>query len=59
LSVLDFYDKNSVTCTSEYFDPSRESDFLERNLQHSGQFFADLKKGFEMRIYEKKERLLS
>ena len=26
--ILDFYDKNSVTCTSEYKDPSRESDFL-------------------------------
>ncbi|XP_023322969.1 gamma-aminobutyric acid receptor subunit gamma-2 [Eurytemora carolleeae] len=33
-----FYDKNSVTCTSEYFDPTRESDFLERNLQHSVEF---------------------
>lgn len=33
-----FYDKNSVTCTSEFFDPSRESDLLERNLQHSVKF---------------------
>jgi len=29
-----FYDKNSMTCTSQLFDPSVESDFVERNLQH-------------------------
>jgi len=33
-----FYNKNSMTCSSEYFDPSAESDFLERNLQHHTKF---------------------
>lgn len=33
-----FYNKNSMTCSSEYFDPSAESDFLERNLQHHVKF---------------------
>ena len=32
--ISDFYDKNSMTCTSQLFDPSIESDFVERNLQH-------------------------
>ena len=27
-----------MTCSSEYFDPSAESDFLERNLQHHVKF---------------------
>lgn len=31
---LDFYDMNSITCSSQLFDPSIESDFVERNLQH-------------------------
>ena len=31
---LDFYNQNSMTCTSQLFDPSVESDFVERNLQH-------------------------
>lgn len=26
---------NSMTCTSQLFDPSVESDFMERNLQHN------------------------
>lgn len=29
-----FYNQNSMTCTSQLFDPSVESDFVERNLQH-------------------------
>jgi len=33
-----FYDKNSMTCSSKFFDPSAESDFLERNLQHIVKF---------------------
>jgi len=33
-----FYNKNSMTCSSQYFDPSAESDFLERNLQHHIKF---------------------
>ena len=37
-SFLDFYDKNSMTCSSKFFDPSAESDFLERNLQHIVKF---------------------
>ena len=32
--ILDFYNQNSMTCTSQLFDPSLESDFVERNLQH-------------------------
>jgi len=35
---LDFYDKNSMTCTSTYFDPADETDFLERNLQYQINF---------------------
>ena len=31
----DFYDMNSMTCTSDLFDPSVESDFMGRNLQHN------------------------
>ena len=31
----DFYDMNSMTCTSQLFDPSVESDLMERNLQHN------------------------
>ena len=34
INISDFYDKNSMTCTSQLFDPSVESDFVERNLQH-------------------------
>ena len=30
----DFYDRHSMTCSSALFDPSVESDFVERNLQH-------------------------
>ena len=30
---LDFYNKNSMMCTSELFDPSSESDFKERSIQ--------------------------
>ena len=26
---------NSMTCTSDLFDPSVESDFMGRNLQHN------------------------
>ena len=26
---------NSMTCTSQLFDPSVESDLMERNLQHN------------------------
>ena len=26
---------NSMTCSSQLFDPSVESDFMERNLQHN------------------------
>merc|ERR1719244_936999 len=33
-----FYDKNSVTCTSEFHDPKSKSNILERNLQHSVSF---------------------
>jgi len=33
-----FYDKNSVTCSSEYYDPKSKSNILERNLQHSVKF---------------------
>jgi len=33
-----FYDKNSVTCTSEFFDPSLESSRVERKLQHTVKF---------------------
>jgi len=29
-----FYDMNSITCSSQLIDPSIESDFVERNLQH-------------------------
>ena len=29
----DFYNKNSMMCTSELFDPSSESDFKERSIQ--------------------------
>jgi len=29
-----FYDINSMTCSSELFDPSVESDYRERSLQH-------------------------
>jgi len=29
-----FYNKNSMMCTSELFDPSSESDFKERSIQH-------------------------
>ena len=31
----DFYDMNSMTCSSQLFDPSVESDLMERNLQHN------------------------
>ena len=34
----DFYDKNSMTCSSTYFDPAAETDFLARNLQHTIKF---------------------
>ena len=34
IPYLDFYNQNSMTCTSQLFDPSVESDFVERNLQH-------------------------
>jgi len=33
-----FYDKNSVTCSSEFHDPKSKSNILERNLQHSVKF---------------------
>merc|ERR1712025_770834 len=34
-----FYDKNSVTCTSEFYDPgSSKSNIVQRNLQHSVRF---------------------
>jgi len=33
-----FYDKNSMTCHSTYFDPAQETDFLERNLQYTVKF---------------------
>merc|ERR1712096_217159 len=29
-----FYDMHSMTCTSQLFDPSMESDFVGRSLQH-------------------------
>ena len=32
---LDFYNRYSMTCSSQLYDPSVESDFVERNLQHS------------------------
>ena len=32
-SSSDFYNKNSMMCTSELFDPSSESDFKERSIQ--------------------------
>ena len=34
---LDFYNKNSMMCTSELFDPSSESDFKERSIQVKNQ----------------------
>ena len=30
----DFYNINSMTCSSELFDPSQETDIVVRNLQH-------------------------
>jgi len=33
-----FYDKHSVTCSSEFHDPKSKSNILERNLQHSYKF---------------------
>jgi len=61
-----------MTCSSEMFDPSAESDFLERNLQHHIQFqkLADKKKvvrltsgeyaacGFEVSLKRKHEPLV-
>ena len=34
VTIADFYDINSMTCSSELFDPSVESDYRERSLQH-------------------------
>ena len=35
LLSLDFYDSNSMTCSSEFSDPTLEPDFVGRSLQHA------------------------
>jgi len=67
-----FYDKNSMTCSSTYFDPAAETDFLARNLQHTIKFRRLSKRrrivritsgnyaacGFEMLLKRKHEPLM-